>query len=367
MNRRRRWIGWCGAVALIGCVAGEQREPAEPIASQPMEPSRADSASAVDPPGVDSKARVPGGCDAGCPKADAPMVTPAAFPPADFVPPFEKTAASGDGKWIALGSTSAGDRAAQESPVLVRTVVHPHKTAPFISVTIAAIDLSRLSLHLIPGTDDVDKKAYKGITPGYVPKPDHESLVVVLNGGFQPRHGRWGFQVGDQTIMPPRDNGCTIAIYSDNTVKIRTWPVLAASRDRMAGFRQTPPCLLEQGQVHPELVAGRDKIWAGHNPDIVTRRRSSIGIDKTGTILFYGLGMEASPLLIAEAMRHAGAMDAAELDINWAWTRFLLYGKKKSDGELRVTSTLVPETVHGKTQYVARPSERDFFYLTFRR
>ncbi|HEY8946846.1 MAG TPA: hypothetical protein VIM73_21535, partial [Polyangiaceae bacterium] len=63
----------------------------------------------------------------------------------------------------------------------------------------------------------------------------------------------------------------------------------------------------------------------------------------------------------AEAMRHVGAFDSAELDINWNWTKFLLFGDTP-EGKLRVSSSLV-EGEHGKRTYVERASERDFFYL----
>jgi hypothetical protein len=134
----------------------------------------------------------------------------------------------------------------------------------------------------------------------------------------------------------------------------------------MSAYRQTMPCLLEQGEVHESLKAGRDKMWAGRNPDITTRHRSVIGIHESGSILFYGVGIEATPKLLAEGMKYAGAFNATQLDINWGWMRFLLFGERKSDGQLGVTSTLIDQMVHGRTQYVKNPSDRDFFYLSWR-
>jgi hypothetical protein len=116
--------------------------------------------------------------------------------------------------------------------------------------------------------------------------------------------------------------------------------------------------------VHPELIAGRDQIWAGKTPGLVTRRRSAIGIDASGRVLFYAIGVEATPRLLAEGLKAAGAQDGAELDINWNWTRFLLFGKD-ADGALKVSTSLV-EGEYAKSGYVTRPSERDFFYLVRR-
>lgn len=292
----------------------------------------------------------------------APMPAPHAFPPADVTPPYARSAQRGDGHWTPVGRSELAERVAVSPPLIVRTQIHPHEASRFISIDIAAIDLTRLRLHYLPGVDDVGDRALDP-APGLVPRAEQPALVAVFNGGFQPAHGHWGMHVGAVTIVPPRTDGCTVAIGADGSVRIRSWPVLAPEETQLAAYRQTPPCLLEQGAVHPELLADRDRAWAGHNPKIDTRRRSVVGLDGAGRILFYAVGNEATPRLLAEGLKAAGAADAAELDINWAWTRFLFYGARKS-GELVVTSTLIEQMVHGRTSYVGKASERDFFYLT---
>jgi hypothetical protein len=112
------------------------------------------------------------------------------------------------------------------------------------------------------------------------------------------------------------------------------------------------------------LLAGRDKIWGGRVQGVVTRRRSALGIDASGRFLFYAIGLETSARLLAEGLKFAGAHTAAELDVNWNWTRFMLFGQNDED-ELRITSALV-EAQHSKLDYVERPSQRDFFYLARR-
>jgi hypothetical protein len=81
-------------------------------------------------------------------------------------------------------------------------------------------------------------------------------------------------------------------------------------------------------------------------------------------VLFYAIGEETEPRWLAEGLRVAGATRAAELDINWYWTRFLLFGD--ADGRLKITSTLVPKMEHMETEYVERQSIRDFFYAKVR-
>jgi hypothetical protein len=107
-------------------------------------------------------------------------------------------------------------------------------------------------------------------------------------------------------------------------------------------------------------------VYGGTQADRKTRRRSAIGIDRTGETLFFGLGEEVGPKHLAAGMRAAGAWAAAQLDINWNWTRFLLVGDKEGGSSAEITSTLVPKMNHGRREYVVRPSQRDFFFLARR-
>jgi hypothetical protein len=242
-----------------------------------------------------------------------------------------------------------------------------------MSLTVVAVDLLRASLHFMPGTADVADKKALPFVPGLVPRAEQARVLAAFNGGFMPRHGRWGMSLGAVTVLPPRKEGCTIAIGGDDAlrnprgsggVSIRSFPVLEASVSELAALRQTPPCLLERGALHSLLEQGRDKAWAGHTPGVVTRRRSAIGIDATGSTLYYAVGIETNAKLLAEGMRFVGASDAAELDINWNWTKFFTFTKTE-DGSLAVGATLVP-VEHAKSAYVGQASERDFFYLLSR-
>jgi hypothetical protein len=245
-------------------------------------------------------------------------------------------------------------------------VVHPHPASKYVTVTIAAVDLTHVGIRLVAGTEDLLwAKLTSKEPPGLVPASDQERLLAVMNGGFQPKHGHWGMLAGGLAVAPPREDGCTLALYRDETVRLATWSNLSGTASNMASFRQTPPCLLEDGAVHPALLRNDDKRWAGHAADLTTRRRSAVGLDAAGRVLFYAMGEEAGPRHLAEALRAAGAKSAAELDINWYWTRFLLFGQKPGE-PLQITSTLIPKMEHQPRGYVARPSTRDFFYFVER-
>jgi hypothetical protein len=281
------------------------------------------------------------------------------FPPPNVTPPSARSADAGDGRWQPLTSDSPSRPA--ESP-LYTTVIHPHVSSRFITITLVAIDLDRLRLELMLGVDDVGKQKVPFV-PGLVPATERAGLVAVFNGGFMPQHGRWGMQMGQTTLLPPREQGCSVALF-DQGVQIRSWPALAPRSTELRALRQTPPCLVEDGAINADLQVGRDRAWAGNTPGLVTRRRSAIGLSADGRTLFYALGVEASPKQLATGLLAAGATFAAQLDINWNWTRFLLFGADAA-GKPRVNASLA-EVEHTSRDYVETPSKRDFFYLVAR-
>ncbi len=283
-----------------------------------------------------------------------PAAAPGPSAPPDVTPPSARSAEPGDGVWKRLGEEGTS------GAWLYTTTLHPHASSRFITVTLVSIDLTALRLGFMPGVEDVGKRNVPFV-PGLVPAEEQSGLIAAFNGGFMLRHGRWGMQRGETSLQAQRDPGCSIAIDSGGAVQIRSWPELAPEASRFVAIRQTPPCLVEKGVLHPQLLKGLDKAWAGNTAGVVTRRRSGIGVDRDGKRLLYAVGLEASPRLLAEALKAAGAEHAAELDINWNWTRFLVFDEN-AEGALRVSKSLV-EVEHSSRVYVERPSERDFFYV----
>ena len=166
--------------------------------------------------------------------------------------------------------------------------------------------------------------------------------------------------------LSPKAEGCTVGLFKDGAVRIGPWPDLDASRSKMISFRQTPPCLVERGAVHPGLAAdehARPHQWGSSETGEVEIRRSAVGIDESGKTLYYGLGEWVTAKSLADGMRAAGAWTAAELDINWSYTYWLFYGRSSPSAPPQVTSTLVPKIKHSSQGHVAKSSYRDFFYL----
>lgn len=288
------------------------------------------------------------------------------FPPPPFAPPHVNVAAEGDGVWVPM-SEAAG---AGEAPVLYKTVVHPDPKRTFTAVAIVAIDFRRLDLHLVAGTaEPQSQRVPRERRPGRIPDPHVDDLVAAFNGGFKAMHGHYGMRIGDDAFLPPRDIACTIGFLRDGSMRIGTWTALAPIDPQMVAYRQTPPCLVENGAVHTALGEWGEynRNWGAAVGGETIIRRSAIGITKDGRTLFYALGEAVTARALAHAMLAAGADSAAQLDVNYSYPRFLVYQRPGPAARPRATTSLIPGIKFAAWEYLDEPSHRDFFYLVRRR
>lgn len=356
-----------GAVA---CARAPETDPATP----------AQSVATSDTPSPNSAPEPEAGSEAPEePKNLAPepevLFSAGVFPPADPGAPFERSRHEGDGVFRPVFADSPDlDRNKRSEKTTLpdfgeawsrRMVLHPHESSRFQKLTVAAFDLRYLSAMHIAGAQDVLDVGRADLEPraGLVPATEHVDLFAVFNGGFQPRHGRWGMLSLGEQLIPPREDGCTVAVLKDGTVRVGPWSELKTDT-AVHAYRQTPPCLVTDGAVHPKLQKGDRKDWAGQNKDLKTQRRSAVGVSKDGRTLFYGLGAETEAETLAAGMLHAGAHQAAQLDINWNWTRLFFF--QDIGGEVKPVGALEEHMAKDKGEYVYRSGKRGFFYLVRR-
>lgn len=281
------------------------------------------------------------------------------FVPPPFAPPFPKVALPGDGTWVPVPLEGDG------APIFHKALVHPDPHRNYAVVAVVSIDLAHVALHEVVGTAEPASDAVpRSRRSGLVPSADAEALVAAFNGGWQAIHGHWGMKAEGNVVLPPKPAACTVAIYRDGRVRIRSWPVVAPDDDELVAWRQTPPCLVEQGVHHAGLGAEHTRNWGATVDGETVIRRSALGIDAAGRTLFYGMGDGLTAPSIARAMAAAGAFDVAQLDVNFAFPRFLFYGKR--GGEKVAVEALVPSTTWKPGEYVRQVEYRDFFYLTRR-
>ncbi|HEY5960490.1 MAG TPA: hypothetical protein VIV60_28245, partial [Polyangiaceae bacterium] len=201
--------------------------------------------------------------------------------------------------------------------------------------------------------------------PGKVPAAQHDRLLAAFNGGFMAEHGHYGMLVDGVTLIKPRDQSCTVVGYADGSVEIATWKALAHASERMLWARQTPACMYENNVMHLGLRFPETRLWGATLDGDTVIRRSAIGLDESRRILFVGIGNNMTARALGEGMHHAGAVDVAQLDVNWSYPKFLIYGAGKEG--LPEAHALMDGFEYTPGDYVTKSSLRDFFYLTRRK
>ncbi|HVY46584.1 MAG TPA: hypothetical protein VHB21_11935, partial [Minicystis sp.] len=172
-----------------------------------------DTPSAAKAPAT-AAAIAPAAASSAAPAAAAPKD----FPPAKFDAPYPSVATDVDGTWVPIeDGLGAG-------PVMFKSLVHPDPKRSFAAVAVVAVDLRRVSLHLVAGTQEPENpKIPAERRPGLVPKDAQGDLVAAFNGGFKAIHGHWGMMLDGDQYVAPRDIACTVGLYKDGSIKIHTW------------------------------------------------------------------------------------------------------------------------------------------------
>jgi hypothetical protein len=347
---------------LVACsappTAPQQPEAAGPT---PRLPVTEEPSTSVEPPVAVAKPEERAVAPAAVAPSEKTSPTSAVpFPPPALAPLEAKTAQPGDGEWQPVPEAgTVGGR-----PIFYRTTLHPNPLQKWVYVVLVAIDLRRAELHLVAGTEepanDTISKEERG---GRVP-PEHQSrLAAVFNGGFKASHGRYGMRLGSQLFVKPRPDACTIVLRSPSQVDIGTFSGLTLDGDD--SFRQTPPCLVENGKRNPLLEGERStKKWGGAEDGRKDIRRTALAIDEGGSTLYFAFADWITAKELAVTLEKAGVRSAAELDINWSFTRFLFFAPAEDGSGLEVSATLVDQIEHRKKGYVQKSEPRDFFYVT---
>ena len=294
------------------------------------------------------------------PALPAPTIEPfegTPFPPPDVPPPHVRTAATGDGRWQRIDAPNADGRVR-----MVRTRLHNHPLRRDKYIDVVAVDRALVDLALVVGKDEPQATVAPERRTGLVPARDHDALLAVFNGGFMQRHGNWGMMHDGDVYTPPRDEACTIAGRADGRIAVATWSTLEG-KDALAWWRQTPPCLVEGGRIHARLLREPGSgLWGKSLEGHTDIRRSALALDASRRVLFYVFSEWNNANELAHALVALGATDAAELDINWSYTRFFWF-EHPPGAPPRIGEALVPKLDFDRRRYVERAAERDFFYL----
>ncbi len=127
---------------------------------------------------------------------------------------------------------------------------------------IVAIDRRRVDLRFIAGTDEpASKSVPREHRPGVIPAADHPDLLAVFNGGFMAKHGA-GNAHRRRHLPPAQGRGLHGGLRQRRLPPDPHVDGLAPAAATIDAFRQTPPCLLEQGAMNPLLESDpKTKRW----------------------------------------------------------------------------------------------------------
>jgi hypothetical protein len=294
---------------------------------------------------------------------DAPKTIYPTFEVKDVGPMLESFSAPGDGQWVPMVDARKPD----EPPPMFKTLLHPDAKRGWASVAVAAIDMRQVELHLKAGTMEPmtklkDAKEHK--RTGLVSPEDLASVIAVFNGGFKTTHGNYGMKAEGILWVEPHGHACTIAMYPEDKLLIRSWEELESTESQMVWFRETPMCMFEQGEMHKGLTVENNTHWGATLDKDTVIRRSAIGLSEDGQVLYVGITEATTATAIAKAMHFAGAYNVAQLDVNWSYPKFFtVEPKPNGSGDIEV-KPIVDGFEFSPDDYIKRETTRDFFYIT---
>ncbi len=245
------------------------------------------------------------------------------------------------------------------SVVLADTFINPDPIRPYAFVTIVQMDMSRLRLFSVAGTQEPGGKVGKP-GPGVVPKnvQDQGTLVAAFDGGFQYRDGQYGMIVGSTTYLPLKKDLATLIGYNDGSLAITKY-VGQKLGGNISFIRQNCPILIENGVIETQNQANK-KLWGRTVTSGIYTWRSGIGITAKGNLIF-AVGNSLVPSTLAAALASAGAVNAMQLDINPYWVRFNVFNNYNNG--VYSHSSVMSGVFDGSYNYL-HGYQKDFFYVT---
>jgi len=237
--------------------------------------------------------------------------------------------------------------------VLFKRKIHPDESKPYCQVFFIKIRLDKISLHISPN--------------GKIPmQMQNDRLIGAFNGGFRHIHGGYGIKVNGEEFYKPKNNIGTLAIYKNGNVDIIKWNDSFQCDSNIISYRQNCPLIIENGEITDE-IGNSPSVWGFTVDNKTLTWRSGIGISQDKKYLVYGFGKSLSVNTLAKAFKQIGISNAMQLDINWGWTKFVLYSMEE---ELKAKGIIGSTSVR-KYEFLKKSENssigRDFFYLTYKK
>jgi len=283
-----------------------------------------------------------------------PAPIPAGWPLAN-VPALGST--PGEGQWTAYLRDADGN------VVAYRTFLQPDPQRPYAIVAVVAFNLQATRLHFVVGYEEPASKVFIS-RPARIPASDLQpgKILAAFNGGFKAEHGHFGVMLDGVTLIPPRDEFGTVAIYDDGSVRLGAWSKNIVPSSHLTAWRQNGPLIIQNGQINPHTYVSDPQVWGYTTDGSTATGRSAMGISQDGTVLYYAVGFDLTLPVLTRAVQDAGTFQAIQLDINNFYTHFEAFAPG-SNGQLTAVPLLDQMKGPGDQRYLTI-NKRDFFYVT---
>ncbi len=246
--------------------------------------------------------------------------------------------------------------------VAQRTFLQPDPERPYTVVAVVAFDLNRTRLHFVLGFNEPstpDGPRGEGLVPGVNRQPG--ILLAAFNGGFRAANGHFGAMADGIIALPPKDDFATIAIYQNGEVRIGNWGEEISESPNLLAWRQNCRLVVQDGAISTRVYSNSVTDWGASISNQIVTRRSGLGLNQTGEVLYYFAGSSLSMPILADTMLAVGVHDGMLLDINHFWVHFTAI--RDIEGEL-VAEPLLPDDMIDHIDRYLNPSPVDFFYIT---
>lgn len=282
---------------------------------------------------------------------------PPSFPPPALKPFVPEVAQPGDGEWTEMKLEGVSP------PIVMRTALHPRKDNKAAVVHLVAFDFTKVELGLLPGTKEpVNPSIPFADRPGKITEEQTKRLIAFTNGGWLSAHQGHGMRVGDKKYVPPQDRFCTLALTDTGAIRIGTWSNIKGDDAHFVWIRQNVPCLIEDGKLHPDIKVFEKRKWGASMDGEKDIRRSAYAISKDGKVLYFAIGHLVDQEAFALSLAAADVQGACQMDINYAFTKFMFFDKTNEKGPVGSAPIMKDMTVAPYEGWNAAAA-RDIFYL----
>lgn len=239
-------------------------------------------------------------------------------------------------------------------PLYAKTFLRTDINRPYAQVFIYKYDLDRLNLEFIPSKEDSKRK----YIDGKLTDCQKEKGMWIFSGGFQYKHGRYGFKYNGEILQPPKNGLATLLFYRNGAYKIVEWKDEYLKDENIVTFRQNELPLIINKKENTEA----QKFWGltPKNVDPIYTYRSGLGLTENNELIF-AVGKDISPKTLAIGMIQAGVVDGMHLDMNY-WNVHLIGIKR--DGNKKIKTINENSMLSYYNDMYLNGSKRDYFIIT---